>query len=97
MKKLINKIKNNLSPITWKYTNDKGEEGRAWFLQFWSCPIWLNKKTIVTILITVAITIFLCFAFYLNYLKLLPCEYCGKYIKGNISFCSKKCYEASLM
>lgn len=93
MKKIINKIKNDLSPITWKYTNDKGEGGRAWFWQFWSWPIWLDKKTIIAILITAIVTVFLCYAFYLNYLKLTPCGYCGKYIKGNTPFCSKECYE----
>lgn len=93
IKKIIHKIKTDLYPITWISANDKGPQGRVWFWQFWVSPLKENRKQIITIIITAIITVFLCYGFYLNYLKISYCKYCGKEIKGNVPYCSKKCYE----
>lgn len=51
------------------------------------------NQQIVTIIVTATITVVLCYGFYLNFLKISYCKYCGKEMKGTIPYCSKEHYE----
>jgi len=79
----------NLYPITWVPKNDKKELKRVWFWQFWN----IDKKYLFTIIATAIITAFLCYGYYLDFLRISHCNFCSKEIKGNHPFCSKQCYE----
>ena len=55
-----------------------------------------KKKKINIIIISSAITIFLCWIFYLNFLKYSTCVWCGKVFKGNYEYCSQICFDKML-
>ena len=80
-------------PFCWKSVDDSGREQMNYFWQFWVSTLKENKKQIITVIVAAIVTAFLCYGFYLNYLKISYCKYCSKEIKGNVPYCSKICYE----
>jgi hypothetical protein len=51
------------------------------------------NKVVLAITITALVSVMLSYGLYSNFLKITHCKCCGKEVKGNYSYCSKRCYE----